>query len=240
MYLVELVLTAAVLLTLLYASILDLRTREVGVRVWLPAGLLSVILNLWFGNYNPLQLLITSIPALLVLVFAVLDMMGGADFLALLVITLAHPKIFPKPLTYLTLIYSLIIPAVLILRNLIYGLRHLNDYKKLKCIKGSKKILLLLGRPANIDSFFYSKFTYLLTIPVDPQKALFECRASFSLDDAYEGKIKSNVEELLDKGSLKADDIVWVTPGLPQITFYLFGYVLALITPESLLHLIIP
>ncbi|MEM1686864.1 MAG: A24 family peptidase C-terminal domain-containing protein, partial [Zestosphaera sp.] len=72
------------------------------------------------------------------------------------------------------------------------------------------------------------------------QETLFECRASFSMDETYEEKIKSSVRELLEKGILKADDLVWVTPGLPQIVFYLLGYVAALMTPESLLRLIIP
>lgn len=236
----ELVLVIAVLATLSYASVSDLRTREVKEYVWVPAVLLSVTINLLLGNYDLLQLALASIPALLVLVFALLDMMGGADFLALLVVTLAHPRIFPKPLTYLTLVYSLVIPVVLILGNLVYGLMHFKQYKYLKCVKGSKIMLLLLGRPKKVDSFLNSRFTYLLTVPVEQQRTLFECRASFSMDDSYEEKIRSNVRELLDKGVLKTDDLVWVTPGLPQIAFYLLGYVAALITPESLLRLIIP
>ncbi|MEM0473758.1 MAG: A24 family peptidase C-terminal domain-containing protein [Zestosphaera sp.] len=240
MSLEELVLVFAVLATLSYASISDLRTREVKEYVWVPAALLSVAINLLLGNYDLLQLVLASIPALLVLVFALLDMMGGADFLALLVVTLAHPRIFPKPLTYLTLVYSLVIPVVLVLSNLIYGLRNLRHYKELKCVRGSKTMLLLLGRPKKVSSFLNSKFTYLLTIPVEQQENLFECRASFSMDETYEEKIKSSVRELLEKGILKADDLVWVTPGLPQIVFYLLGYVAALMTPESLLRLIIP
>lgn len=236
----ELVLVIAVLVTLSYASVSDLRTREVKEYVWIPAALLSVTINLLLGNYDLLQLALASIPALLVLVFALLDMMGGADFLALLVVTLAHPRIFPKPLTYLTLVYSLVIPVVLILGNLVYGLMHLKHYRELKCVKGSKTMLLLLGRPKKVNSFLDSRFTYLLTVPVEQQRTLFECRASFSMDDAYEEKIRSSVRELLDKGVLKTDDLVWVTPGLPQIAFYLIGYVAALITPESLLRLIIP
>lgn len=237
---VESVIVIAVLATLSYASISDLRTREVKEYVWVPAALLSVTINLLLGNYDLLQLALASIPALLVLVFALLDMMGGADFLALLVVTLAHPRIFPKPLTYLTLVYSLVIPVFLILGNLVHSLAHLKRYKELKCVKGSKTMLLLLGRPERVDSFLNSRFKYLLTIPVERQRTLFECRVSFSMDDAYEENMKNIVRELLDEGVLKADDLMWVTPGLPQIAFYLLGYVAALMTPESLLRLIIP
>ena len=236
----ELVLIVTVLVTLLYASISDLRSREVREYVWIPAALLSITINLLLGNYNLLELALTSIPAFLVLILALLDMMGGADFLALLVVTLAHPRIFPKPITYLTLVYSLIIPVVLILANLINGLRYFKYYRELKCVRGSKVLLLLLGHPQKVDSFINSKFKYLLTIPLNQQRTLFECRASFSMDDAYEDEVKNNVRELVEKGVLKTDDLVWVTPGLPQIVFYLFGYVAALITPESLLRFIIP
>jgi len=235
----ESVLVITVLATLSYASISDLRTREVKEYVWVPAALISVTINLLTGNYDILQLAIASIPALLVLIFSLLDMMGGADFLALLVVTLAHPRIFPKPLTYLTLVYSLIIPVILIVSNLFYGLKYFRHYKEIKCVRGSRAMLLLLGRPKRVDSFLNSRFTYLLTIPAEQQRNLFECRTSFSMDDTYEEELRSNVRELLEKGVLKNNDLLWVTPGLPQIVFYLFGYVAALVTPESLLHLII-
>jgi Flp pilus assembly protein protease CpaA len=237
----ELALIVAVLATLSYASVSDLRSREVKEYVWVPASLLSVAINLLSGNYDPLQLALASVPALLVLAFAVLDMMGGADFLAILLVTLAHPKILPKPITYLTLIYSLLIPAALILINLVHGLRHLKHFGELKCVKGSKTALLFLGRPVRVGSFLKSRFTYLLTIPVvEGGSASFECRTSFSMDEAYEEKIKASLMEMLDKEILRADDFVWVTPGLPQIVFYLIGYVAALATPETLLYFIIP
>lgn len=239
--LLEFTLPIPVLATLVFASIFDLKNREVKEYLWIPAAVYSIIVNLLLGNYSDLlQLTLASIPALLVFVLALLDMMGGADFLALLVVTLAHPTISPKPITYLTLIYSLIIPVVLILRNLIIGLKYFRYYKSLKCVKGHKIPLLLLGRPNTVDSFLNSKFTYLLTIPVEHQSTLFECRTSFSMDEAREEKIKNNVMELVNKNALNPHDLVWVTPGLPQITFYLLGYVLALVTPVSLLHLIIP
>jgi len=237
----ELTLIVAVLVTLSYASISDLKSREVKEYVWVPAYLLSVTINLLSGSYDLLQLALASVPALLVLVFAVFDMMGGADFLALLLVTLAHPRILPKPITYLTLMYSLLIPVALILINLIHGLKNLRHYKELKCVKGSKTALLFLGRPAKVGSFLKSRFTYLLTIPVrEGDSASFECRASFSMDEAYEEKIKTSLMDMLDKKILNADDFVWVTPGLPQIVFYLIGYVAALATPETLLHFIIP
>lgn len=239
--LLELTLPIPVLATLIFASIFDLKNREVKEYLWIPAAVYSIAVNLLLGNYSDLlQLALASIPALLVFVLALLDMMGGADFLALLVVTLAHPTIFPKPITYLTLIYSLIVPVILILRNLIIGLTYFRYYKNLKCVKGHKIPLLLLGRPDMVYSFLDSKFKYLLTIPVEHQTNLFECRASFSMDEAQEEKIKNNVRELVEKGVLGPGDLVWVTPGLPQITFYLLGYVLALITPTSFLRLITP
>ncbi|MEM2020862.1 MAG: A24 family peptidase C-terminal domain-containing protein [Zestosphaera sp.] len=236
----ESVIVAATLVTLSYASVTDLKHREVKEYVWVPATVVAVLLNTLLGRYGLLELFLASLPAVLVLVLALLDMMGGADFLALLVVTLAHPRIYPKPVTYLTLIYSLAFPAALILWNLVQGLKNLNRFKKVKCSRGSKFMLLFLGRPARVGDFLGSKFTYLLTIPSRPEEDLFECRMSFSMDDIHEEGLKEYVSELVRGGRLGLDELIWVTPGMPQIAFYLLGYIAALITPEALLRFIIP
>ncbi len=236
----ESVIVATTLATLSYASLTDLKHREVKEYVWVPATVVAVILNTLLGRYDLLELFLASLPAVLVLVLALLDMMGGADFLALLVVTLAHPRIYPKPVTYLTLTYSLVIPAALILLNLVQGLRNFNRFKRVKCSRGSKLMLLFLGRPARVGDFLRSKFTYLLTIPSRPGEDLFECRMSFSMDDAREEGLKDRVNELVKSGQLSFDDLIWVTPGMPQIAFYLLGYIAALVTPEALLRFIIP
>lgn len=228
------------LLTLSYASASDLKFREVREYVWIPAAVVAVSANSLTGNYNLLELSLASIPAVLVLILALLDMMGGADFLALLLITLAHPTVYPKPVTYLTLIYSLIIPVLLVLTNFMLGLKNLNRYKSVKCVNGSKSSLMIFGRPMRVSDFLNSRFTYLLTIPSELDTTLFECRKSFTMDDVYEEKLKNSVRELVEKGLLNPNDLVWVTPGLPQIVFYLLGYVAALITPDYLIRLIIP
>ncbi|MEM3948025.1 MAG: A24 family peptidase C-terminal domain-containing protein [Zestosphaera sp.] len=227
----ELVLALSTWITLSYASISDLRYREVKEYVWVPATVIAVSINFLSGNYRPLELMLASIPAVLVLVLAVLDMMGGADFLALLLVTLAYPTVYPKPVTYLTLIYSLAIPVLLMLANLIQGLKRLNNYKSLRCVKGGKLSLLILGKPMRIRDFLNSRFTYLLTIPSESDITLFECRKTFTMDDAHGERLKSNLRELVERGLLNPDQIIWVTPGLPQIVLYLLGYVAALITP---------
>lgn len=236
----EFALIISTLLTLSYASVSDLKFREVREYVWIPAAVITISINFLTGNYNLLELFFASIPAVLVLVLSLLDMMGGADFLALLLITLAHPTVHPKPVTYLTLIYSLVIPVLLVLKNFVLSLKNLNHYKSVRCVSGSKSLLLILGRPMRVGDFLKSKFTYLLTIPSEHGTDSFECRKSFTMDDVYEEKLKNSIGELVKKGLLKLDDLVWVTPGLPQVVFYLFGYVAALVTPDYLIRLIIP
>ncbi len=199
----------------------------------MPASLLAIILNIAYGGYSNVFFLIFSLmPAILLLIMALLGMIGGADFLAILLIGLAHPKFILIPVSLLTLIYSLIIPLLLIIYYVICNLVKFRDIlQKIKCVTGRKAYLVLFGRPVKISDFMSMKFTYLLTIPSNDG---FVCRASFSLEEEEE-KAKELVAKYVSKNILSLNDYVWVTPALPHVLFILIGYVLALLTPEQLI-----
>jgi len=226
---------ATVLATLVYASYRDYRSREVPELTWVPGFAVVIVLNLIQGSYDLLELIISALPVFMVLILSIFDLMGGADFLALAFVLLAHPRIYPKPITFMTLIYSLIPPLALIIYNLLHNLRFLKQYKRLTCIEGSKVGVYVFGKAVKASQFLKSKFTYLLTIPEDIERYAFRCRASFTLDDNYEESLKNVVRELVNAKGVSDDFIVWVTPGLPHIVFYLVGYIASLLTPTDLI-----
>ncbi len=167
--------------------------------------------------------------------------MGGADFLALLLIGLAHPKFKIFPISLITLIISLIPPLVLMIYYALMNLCLYREFfKTIKCIEGIKsaKLLMILGKPVNIAKYLRSKFVYPLTIPYDPLKKQFKCRLSFD-DEPKELKIKEQIKELVLKGHLKPSDRILITPALPHISFILLGYIVAVLIPQDLILSII-
>jgi Flp pilus assembly protein protease CpaA len=106
----------AVIATLMYASYRDLPTREIPEVVWLPAYLIAiagVLIRFLRGYYAPLEAFLSLMPALVCLILFLVGLLGGADFLALLLVTIAHLHESLIPL--LTFVISSLIPVPLIL-----------------------------------------------------------------------------------------------------------------------------
>jgi len=227
----------SVLSTLAYASYLDLKDREVPEYVWLPGSLISITVNLYIGAYSPIKTVISLIPALAVLALAFLDLIGGADFFALLLVSLAHPNFLYLPISLLTLFYSLLIPVGVLIWYVMINLRHYSELRNLRCVNGSRYYLLFFGKPVSVNELLRKKFLYPLMIPEGDG---FRCRASFTMDDDFEAKIKKAFKDLMAEGKITDELIVWATPGFPHVVFYLIGYVVALLTPQqALLNLLL-
>ncbi len=223
----------ATLLTLIYASYRDLKYRDIPELTWAPAAVLAIVLNLALGEYSNLLYLVFSLmPAILLLTMSLLGMIGGADFLAILLVGLAHPKFTIIPISLLTLLYSLIIPLMLVIYYATYNLfKFRRTLSTIKCATGKKLYLILFGKPVKVRDFLNMRFTYLLTIP---RKSEFACRASFSMEEEEESARKL-ILKYINEGVLSPDDYIWITPALPHVFFILVGYILSLLTPEQLL-----
>ncbi len=227
----------SVLLTLACASYLDLKDREVPEYVWIPGSLISVTVNLYLRAYSPIKALISLIPALAVLALAFLDLIGGADFFALLLVSLAHPNFLYLPISLLTLFYSLLIPVGVLIWYVIINLRHYSELRNLRCVNGSRYYLFFFGKPVTVNELLRKKFLYPLMIP---ERNGFRCRASFTMDDDFEANIKKTFEDLMSEGKITDELKVWATPGFPHVVFYLVGYVIAILTPQqALLNLLL-
>ncbi len=222
---------ASILVTLTYASYRDIKYRNIPEVTWVPAIITSVIINILSGKYDPLHTALSMFPVLIVFVMSLLGMIGGADFLALLMIALAHPQFLVFPISLLTLLYSLLIPlGLMTYYALCNTLLYKPLLKKVRCKEGRKAYLIFFGRPMNVKEMLEKKFTYPLTIPVG--KGEFICRPSFSDDDEEEERIKERIKWAIAKGEIQSDEEIWVTPGLPHVVFFFIGYVLALLTPQ--------
>ncbi len=233
----ELIPISATLITLTVATYYDLRTREIAEFIWVPALLISVLSAYFISKPNVLVIAFSLLPALLLLIFTLLGLIGGADFLAMLLIGLSTPYFNVLPISLLTLLYSTLIPSTLVIRNFVLNLvKYRNLYEKLDCGKTPKWPLLFLGKPIKVEAFLKSKFMYPLTVfKCGPKNYSVVCRASFDINEDSREHV-NQVSMCLNKGYLKADDRIWVTPALPHILFITIGYVLALITPEGLIY----
>ncbi len=225
------------LATLLIASYYDVKTREIAEFLWIPALVISAILTYLTVKPNTLVIIFSLIPALLLLIFMLFGLIGGADFLAMLLIGISTPYLNVLPISLLTLLYSLLIPSAMIIYNFAVNVvRYWDAYLMLDCGTASKWVLLFLGRPMKVSSFIKSNFLYPLTVPrchLDDYDVI--CRTSFDINEDFKENI-NHVNICLSKGYLKYDDYIWVTPALPHVFFITIGYLLALITPEELIY----
>ena len=231
----DIIITTSTLLTLLYASVSDVKSREVHELIWIPPLLISITLNIIQGTYSNIRMLAFSLlPALLIFILSIANLMGGADALALLLIGLAHPKFLLIPISFIALIVSLIPPLILMLSYLIINIiKYSSIFKEIKCINGvkSKYLLMFLGKPISIKSYLTSKFLYPLTIP---KISGFHCRTMFSNDEVEE-KIRNEILELVNKGLIDSNSKIIVTPALPHILFILLGYIVGILIPQQVL-----
>ncbi len=221
----------SILVTLAYASYRDIKYRDIPEVTWVPAIIISIILNVLSSRYDFLHTALSMFPVLIVFVMSLLGMIGGADFLALLMIALAHPQFLIFPISLLTLLYSLLIPLGLMTYYALCNiLLHRSLLNKIRCKEGRKMYLIFFGRPMNVEEMLEKKFTYPLTIPVG--KGEFICRPSFSDDDEEEERIKESIKGAIVRGEIQGNERIWVTPGLPHVVFFFIGYILALLTPQ--------
>ena len=221
----------SILATLAYASYRDIKYRDIPEVTWVPAIAISITVNVLSGRYDLLHTALSMFPVLIVFVMSLLGMIGGADFLALLMIALAHPRFLVFPISLLTLLYSLLIPlGLMIYYALCNALLYKSFFNKIRCKEGRKTYLIFFGRPMSVKEMLEKKFTYPLTIPVG--KGEFICRPSFSDDDEEEERIKERIKGAIARGEIQSDEKIWVTPGLPHVVFFFIGYILALLTPQ--------
>lgn len=227
---------AIVATTLVLASYLDYRYRDVEPIIWyvviraaLPLGLLCFLRTSY-----PLEAAIVGNAAALIvaggLYFA--GLLGGGDVMAITLIALLTPsspgELLPPSLLallYGSLIVALVMPAMCI-------------YNMLRADRRSTLVRLAAEHGA-----LKAIFTCFTSIPLRVEVAI--CRGWFYPAKHEVGHpykiIESDPPELLAEiaASRGSDSPVWVTPGLPQIAFILVGYTIAILLGDNIVKALI-
>ncbi len=245
---VDLARTIIALLTLSYAAYSDVKTREISPWLWLIASLIALPLTLyeaWFlitKGYLLFCLLEVAI-AIVFLPFIVYlfkkGLFGGADMLAYVFLIVDMPwypvafgvrSILPIPL--LTLLYASLAVAIYIPIKVIKNLsdRKFNVHAEELGISGFKKIRLASSASVmTVKEYLSKKFWYPLEIIKETNNGIKrELRPYFHVEEEYEEHQKK-LKELLDRGKIRENELIFVTYGIPFIVFMLIGFILALI-----------
>lgn len=215
----------------MYASYRDLVSREIPEVSWIPAylvAILSIALRP-LTSYSAVEVVLAVLPSVVYFALFISGLMGGADLLAMVAISLAHLN---RPLVPLfTFILSSVAPLPLILANLIgNATKYRGIMRNIDCVQGSKRMLYLVGKPITVAGFLSKKFVFLHTYP--SQEGLI-CSSSVDVNIDFE-KQKASLVEALDRGLIKPGDHVIYSPALPHITFIAFSYVISVVVISKL------
>ena len=233
---IKLILIAA---TLAFASYQDLKTREIDDKLWLITAPIGGVLTLYEMITTPgyqyyLAGFSIGLTVVLALGVAYIGLYGGADAKALIMISLTMP-IYPfagvlvspfYPLTILGngLVLSLLLIPTLAVLNLVWKVaRKKNLFEGIRATPMQKLGALFTG------------------IKVRPSTAM---SVHFNLIEKFDGgkrylKLFNRVEEtdevkIIDKKA----EYVWVTPAIPMIVFFLFGFLLSLVGVDILIRVV--
>ncbi|MEM4774880.1 MAG: hypothetical protein QW489_00775 [Sulfolobales archaeon] len=225
----EVIAKVSLVSTFAYAAYRDLKDREVPEISWLPVYAI-IVLSIVFkptADYSPLGVILAILPSVVYSTLFVFGLIGGADLLAMVAVSLAH---LDKPLVPLfTFILSSLLPLPLVLANLIGNLTiYRSAMDSIKCVRGGKKVLYLVGRPIDVATFLKKKFVFLHTYP---SREGFVCSSSVDVNIDFE-KQRADIEEALNKGFIRLEDYLVYSPALPHILFIALSYATAIaVTP---------
>lgn len=217
---------------LLHTSYLDIKSREVDLKIWL---FYSPLIFLFIFQYHNLSLFLFLYSVLttnvLILIFYWLSLMGGADLFLSLILSFSNASV--RPLFFSTfssiglepLIVLLYSSALILLDgivNLLRNFKYTSDYSF-----GTRLTLALSGKRITVKEFLNSKFLFPLT-QIDEHTGTITLRTTFSVEED-DAEWRKKFKEYVEKGLIKEDDYIWVMWGVPVIPFIALGYFLSLI-----------
>jgi preflagellin peptidase FlaK len=236
-----------------FASISDLKRREVSDLIWLfygPIGLAITIIKL-LVNSSFLWLLMGSIFLTSFISFLLFEtgFFGGADFKAIVCISLAMP-LYPKSLTlgfihpffplatlYNAFLFSCIYPIYILAKNLFYFKANKKIFNGLNHEPKWKKFLVLIsGYKEDFSKVENSAHLYPMEeIIWINNKALRKLKLTLDVESNKE-KLIEDLKNAFAKGVVLKK--IWVTPGLPMIIFIALSFIVNLVFGDTLFWLI--
>ncbi|MGD2201219.1 MAG: A24 family peptidase C-terminal domain-containing protein [Candidatus Bathyarchaeota archaeon] len=247
--------TARVLLSLLmliYASWVDLQTREIYDLVWLVFGGLGLSIALYEVYIGTLPAVWLALPVLfssaISIALGYLGLFGGADVGAFIALSLLHP-VPPRGLKPALSIVSIVYPLtlfsnsalsgasyslVILAKNLSHALQGRSLFTGLRGESIWKKVVVLAtGQRIGIDSVKGPPFQYPIEfIKKDGSGRTLNLRPNIQDDDAALKAFKR-----LEVAEVKE---IWVSHTLPFILFIMVGYIAALTLGDIALFLLKP
>ncbi len=214
---------AICLITLIIASIMDLRKREISDKVWLGSGIISIIINIIdYNNVNILNYLITlGIISILSYIIYRTGLFGGADAKALIIISLLIPtyninnsihNIVPLVVLTNSLLLTLFNITHNIIRNSISLLKGDDIFHGFNASFLKKLLAFMIG-------FRVSKINgYLFLMEEQCTNGKKQFRFNINAYDEFAQDTKD----------------VWVTPALPFIIYITIGFVIMLVYGDIL------
>lgn len=220
---------------LLVTSYMDLKTREIDPRIWIPFGVIAIaliVVRLYAGDESmgSLYILLSLIAPGVLLALSLVGMMGFADPIAMLVVSLLipspppglliPPSMFILVLSSLSMLFSLVIPIS------IYNIKYLQMIRRICGSIYLTAVIAATGVAISIERFERTRFLYPLVYPERHGDSIrWVCRASFNIDEEP-GTHRARIRALVEEGFVDKSEKIFVTWGVPYILFILIGVVL--------------
>jgi len=214
------------------ASYMDVKTREIEDYVWLLIIIASgplVAYRIWELRNNYLLSILYALSLIIGIVFAVaiayLNLMGGADAKALIVLSITEIPSLSKDIFSLipplaifinTTFLSLITIPIILLRNITYYLKKGTLFQGFEKEPLWKKIICIVtAYKVKYDAYLKNKYRYSL--------------AEYAENDTRKLKIGLQIDDESEIQCFALNEEVWVNPLLPLIVFVEAGYILYLL-----------
>ena len=223
-------------------SYMDLKNREVPLKVWIIALPLAVALtyieyiSLEYISLRSIYTYIVGVILITILsiIFYIFDFFGGADMFALITFSVLFPlnimNMYLIPPQLLLILYASLTGLIFSIAYFTYNIVKKNWKKLPDNINLRQKLLLMfLGIPVKPKDYVKMKFYYPLT--------LYECKSepkirfSFSIEEEYEEYIEK-IQELLKNKCISSDTYIWVTYGIPFLINIYIGFIITLIVRD--------
>ena len=218
-----------------YSAWMDLKTREVPDRVWiiyLPASSILLILRLisnpQIANIYAASILITA--GISLLMFQI-GLFGGADLKAMICLSLAlpiHPipnktlvkplnPIFPLTVLYNSYLLSLSVVVYVLSKNFEWRIVKGKElFKNMKEPPWKMLLALLTGYKTSYRKLKGKTHLYPMEEPSKSGEHINRRLKLLYKSETDRNELIRQLEESIDEGF---EDQVWITPGIPLLTF---------------------
>lgn len=243
--------TIIALATLGYASYMDLKTREITPWLWIIASLIALpftAYEAWFlvskgyATFCILEIALSAMALPFIVYMYRKGLFGGADMLAYVFLMVDMPwypiafglrSIIPIPL--LTLFYASLVVGITVPFKMLKNLtsKKFREHARELNLKGIDLIKFSATASAmTVKEYLKKRFWFPLEILREEGDLVKrELRSHFNVEEEYEDHQKA-IRELVNKGKVREEDIIFVTYGVPFVVFMFAGFIVSLVVGD--------